>query len=172
MNDSMPPARRTGRVMWFAAWLSLLAVLVLGFDAWLERQHNPNADLMVVDGEGPLEVVLQRSRSGHYIAPGRINGEPVQFLVDTGATRISVPLSLANRLGLKQGYASQATTANGLVTVYATELDEVRLGSIVLRNVAGNINPGMPGEVVLLGMSFMKDLEMVQRGDTLTLRLH
>jgi aspartyl protease family protein len=38
--------------------------------------------------------------------------------------------------------------------------------------VAGNINPGMPGEVVLLGMSFMKDLELVQRGDTLTLRLH
>ncbi len=172
MNDSNSRAPGAGRLMWFAAWLSLLAVLVLGFESWLEAQHNPNADLMVVDGDGPAEVVLQRSRSGHYIAPGRINGEAVQFLVDTGATRISVPLSLATRLGLKKGYASQATTANGLVTVYDTQLDEVRLGSIVLRNVAGNINPGMPGEVVLLGMSFMRDLEMVQRGDTLTLRLH
>ncbi len=172
MNDVNRPAPRAGRFMWFAAWISLLVVLVLGFDTWLEREHNPNAGLMVVDAEGPVEVVLQRSRSGHYIAPGLINGEPVQFLVDTGATRISVPLALAQRLGLKQGYASQATTANGVVTVYDTRLDEVRLGSIVLRNVAGNINPGMPGDVVLLGMSFMQDLELVQRGDTLTLRLH
>jgi aspartyl protease family protein len=172
MNDSKLPAPRAGRLMWFAAWLSLLAVLVIGFDSWLERQHNPNAELLVVDTDGPAEVVLQRSRSGHYIAPGRINGEAVQFLVDTGATRISVPLSLAQRLGLKQGYASRATTANGIVTVYDTQLQEVRLGSIVLRNVPGNINPGMPGDTVLLGMSFMKDLELVQRGDTLTLKLY
>ncbi|NVK42431.1 MAG: TIGR02281 family clan AA aspartic protease [Oceanospirillaceae bacterium] len=172
MNIPDPGPRRTGRLMWFAAWLSLLVVLVLGFDQWLEHQYNPNRQLAAVNTEGPAEVVLQRNRAGHYVAPGLINGQPVQFLVDTGATRISVPEDLAQRLGLKPGFATRVTTANGIATVYDTRLHEVRLGSILLRNVPGNINPGMPGDMVLLGMSFIKDLELVQRGDTLTLRLH
>ncbi|GGO81271.1 hypothetical protein GCM10011348_19910 [Marinobacterium nitratireducens] len=168
--DNRP--RRAGRLMWFAAWLSLLGVLVLGFEFWLERQYNPNSELAAISSEGPAEVVLQRNRAGHYIAPGLINGQPVQFLVDTGATRISVPEGLAQRLGLKPGFASRVTTANGVATVFDTRLSEVRLGSIRLHDVPGNINPGMPGDMVLLGMSFIKDLELVQRGDTLTLRLH
>ncbi|MFC6668826.1 retropepsin-like aspartic protease family protein [Marinobacterium aestuariivivens] len=172
MTDFDAKSRNGGRLMWFAAWLSLLALLVLGFDGWLERQYNPNSELRALSVDGKAEVVLQRNRAGHYVAPGLINGQPVQFLVDTGATRISVPEPLAQRLGLRAGFATRVTTANGMATVYDTQLDEVRLGAILIRNVPGNINPGMPGDMVLLGMSFMKDLELVQRGETLTLRLH
>lgn len=157
--------------MWFAAWISLLAVLVMGFNTWLDHQYNPNRNLATVATDTGGEVVLQRNRAGHYVAPGLINGQPVQFLIDTGATRISVPLELAKRLGLHRGYATQVTTANGIATVYDTQLDEVSLGSIRIRNVPGNINPGMPSDMVLLGMSFMKNLEFIQHGDTLTLRV-
>ena len=58
-----------------------------------------------------------------------------------------------------------------MITVYQTQLDSVQLGGITLKNIAANINPHMPDKIVLLGMSFMKHIEMIQRDGTLTLRV-
>lgn len=163
--------RRLGRVMIWGAWLLVLVVLTMAFDRLLEHQHNPNREAVSrISPEGVREVVLQRNRAGHYVASGSINGHDAVFLLDTGATLVSVPVDLARRLDLERGPAFTAMTANGTVTVYATRLDSVSIGDIELRDVRASINPGMGGEDVLLGMSFMKDLELVQRGQTLTLR--
>lgn len=62
-------------------------------------------------------------------------------------------------------------TANGVVTVYRTRLDSVTLGGIRMEHVEAAINPGMQDDMVLLGMSFMQHLELVQRGEQLTLRV-
>jgi aspartyl protease family protein len=94
----------------------------------------------------------------------------VRFLLDTGATDVNIPAAIASRIGLSRGQAQRAMTANGTITVYRTQLDEVRLGNIALPDVRASINPHMPGDTVLLGMSFMRDLEMIQRDNTLTLR--
>lgn len=170
MNDPVRSQQRLGKYMIFAAWLLLLGLLTLLAQGWLERRDNPNRELAYVDADGPGEVVLRRSRGGHYVAPGHINGEPVRFLLDTGATDVNIPAEVAERIGLQAGAPIRARTANGIITVYRTRLDSVRLGSIELRGVSASINPRMPGDTVLLGMSFMRDLELVQRGDTLTLR--
>ena len=161
---------RLGQFMIYGAWLLLLLLLSLFFQNWLERERNPNRDLAAVDIDGPREVVLKRARGGHYVAPGFINGEPVTFLIDTGATDVNIPQSVAQRIGLRQGYPQTAHTANGYITVYDTVADEVRLGNIALRQVPASINPHMPGDTVLLGMSFMKNLELVQKNNTLTIR--
>lgn len=116
------------------------------------------------------EVILQRNRMGHYVANGEINNQPVRFLLDTGATSISLPAEVAQRLGLKGTRKHQVETANGTITVSATRLHQVSLGGITLHNVRAHINPHMDGEDVLLGMTFLKHLEMIQRGNTLTLR--
>ncbi len=170
MNDPVRSQQRLGKYMIFAAWLLLLGLLTLLAQGWLERRDNPNRELAYVDADGSAEVVLRRSRSGHYVAPGYINGEPVQFLLDTGATDVNIPAEVAERIGLEAGTPIRARTANGLITVYRTRLDTIRLGGIELHDVRASINPRMPGNTVLLGMSFMRDLELVQRGDTLTLR--
>ena len=156
--------------MIYGAWLLLLLLLSLFFQNWLEREQNPNRDLAAVDVDGPREVVLRRARGGHYVAPGFINGEPVTFLIDTGASDVNIPQSVAERIGLRRGYPQTAHTANGYITVYDTVADEVRLGNIALRQVPASINPNMPGDTVLLGMSFMKNLELVQKNNTLTIR--
>ena len=162
---------RLGRGMIFAAWLLLLALVTFAFSALLERQNNPNRDLAILtEGNAPPQVVLKRNRAGHYVATGQINGHPVTFLLDTGATDVAVPAALAERLGLRKGVQVINQTANGTVVSWRTRLAEVRLGPIRLRNVRAAILPGMDGREVLLGMSFLKHLEMVQRGDTLTLR--
>lgn len=160
--------RRIGRVMSWLAALTLLGLLWLFFDDQLMRQNDPNRGLVVAPGSG--ELVLKRNRMGHYVAPGTINGQPVRFLLDTGATQVSVPAHLGPALGLQPGREAQVLTANGTVTVRATTIDELGLGPFLARQVRGHLNPGMGGTEILLGMSVLRELEFVQRGDTLILR--
>jgi len=115
-------------------------------------------------------VVLKRSYDGHYIFPGTINGRPVSFLLDTGATLVSVPAHRAEELGLAAGAHQQSVTANGTVVTRATRVEALAFGPFVMRGVPASLNPGMAGDQVLLGMSVLKHLEFTQRGDTLILR--
>ena len=96
-------------------------------------------------------------------------GKKVDFLVDTGASDVSIPASVANGLGLVRGTPFYVHTANGTITVYRTRLDSVTLGSIRLENLNGSINPNMGGDSVLLGMEFLKRLDFTQSGKELTL---
>lgn len=177
MNDLLPGADNTpssiGRAMVFAAWAVALALLVMLFNGALDRQQNPNPyPTATREGSGPPEVVLRRNRAGHYVASGLINGEPVVFLLDTGATDVALSLPLARRLGLPLGPGGISKTANGNVRVWSTRLDSVDLGGLVARDVRASVLPQMPGDEVLLGMSYLKQVELLQRGDTLTLRPH
>ncbi|MBR9827859.1 MAG: TIGR02281 family clan AA aspartic protease, partial [Oceanospirillales bacterium] len=171
MSDYQDPdkTRRTlAKGMHYMTWVVLLVLLTTYFNGFVGERRNPNQHLSLVEG-GSGEVVLNRNRAGHYVAPGRINGQPVTFLLDTGATRVSVPEHLASRLGLARGVEQKTMTANGVISVYATRLDSVQLGGIELRDVPASINPFMPDDTVLLGMSFMQHLELVQRDGQLTL---
>ena len=158
-----------GRGMIIAAWLLGLALATVFFSGVLDHQRNPNQNV-AIDGHGLPTVVLQRNRQGHYIATARINGEPVEVMLDTGATRVSIPATLARRLGLKRGRAVPTSTANGRVITYDTRLNAVSLGDITLHNIRASINPH--SDQVLLGMSFLKRLEFTQRGDSLILRAY
>lgn len=153
------------------AWLLALALLTLVFNHWLEGQRNPNAQLTRNGTEqGLAEVRLVRNRYGHYVATSHINGHEAEVLLDTGATDVSIPGTLAKRLELLPGAAVPVHTANGIIEVYVTTVPQIALGSIVIKDVAAHINPHIRGDAVLLGMSFLKHLEFTQRGDTLTLR--
>lgn len=164
------PAQRMGKGMMYAAWIVALGLLTLGFNDWIDGQDNPNRRVKSSASAHAVEVQLQQNRHGHYRASGEINGHRVEFLVDTGATEVSVPARLAEEIGLARGTAGQATTANGVVTTYATRLARLRLGDIELDDVRAHINPGMSGDEVLLGMSVLRHLEFAQRDGTLTLR--
>lgn len=170
-EDNTHYPRRLGGGMVAAAWVLVLLMLTWLFNGYLERQRNPNQNVQVMQTTAGIdEVVLQRNRYGHYVASGSINGMPVEFMLDTGASDVSIPEGVARRLGLEKGAPARYQTANGDVTAYSTRLDEVRLGVLRVRDVPASINPGMEGQEILLGMSFLKQLEFTQRGDSLTLR--
>lgn len=156
--------------MIYLAWFVFLGLLTFSFNNYLEKQNNPNQNVAVEYDKNIAEVRLRRNRYGHYVATGQINHEPVTFLLDTGATLISIPASIAQQLQLKKGYPAQSRTANGTIKVYATRLDSVSIGAIELQNIRATINPYMEGDEILLGMSFMKHLEMTQKGNTMILR--
>jgi len=161
------PHRPLGRGMAWIASLLVLGMFYFYFENTLQARNNPNREIQI----GPAgELVLKRGRGGHYIFPGTINGQPVSFLLDTGATLVSVPAGIAEELGLRAGAYQQSVTANGTVATRATRIDALGLGPFTLRAVPASINPGMGGDQILLGMSVLKHLEFTQRGDTLMLR--
>lgn len=169
-NRSRDYIGRAGKFMIVGAWVLVLGLLTLFFTQWQAREFNPNQAPESRVTDGGREVVLQRNRYGHYVATGSINGRDVTFLLDTGATHISVPGGLAADLGLEPGPSYRVGTANGTITVRGTTVDTLTLGPIRLHQVRANINPYMDGDEVLLGMSALRDLEFSQRGDRLTLR--
>lgn len=157
--------------MIYMAWVLFLGLLTIAANNLLEKQNNPNQAVAIhYDNDRIAEVTLTQNHRGHYVANGKINGGKVTFLLDTGATQISIPENIAQRLQLKKGYPLQVTTANGSITVFSTDLNSVSLGAITLSNLRAHINPYMEGDEVLLGMNFMRHLEMTQRNKQLLLR--
>ena len=154
------------------AFILGLVLLTFLFQGVLDRQSNPNqSPQSTLNASGAREVELLSNRQGHYVADGTINGTPVTFLLDTGATEVSVPGTLADHLRLPTGPPRTTHTANGTITTFGTLLDSVQLGPIALSGVRANINPHMHGRQILLGMSFLKHLDFEQSGRSLTLSL-
>lgn len=122
----------------------------------------------------PLEndihkVTINADETGHYTFVGYINGKEVKFFYDTGATNISIPVKVANYLGLSAGSPYTSDTANGTTTSFKTHLDSVKVGGIEIDNVQGGISQGLEGDEILLGMSFLKYLEINQHKNKLQL---
>lgn len=163
-------AQRGGIVMMLLFWVLLLGAGTWLVDGGFDNIVTSNSHVMnATPDDGP--VTLKRNRSGHFEAPGQINGEPVTFLLDTGATYVAVPRNLAESLGLEPGRSAWFNTANGRVEGNLTTLDEVTLGGIRANNVQGSISPGMERDIVLLGMSFLNLLAIEIRDGEMVLNL-
>ena len=123
-------------------------------------------------GAGTQSVVLSASGNGHFMTAGQINGQSVQFIVDTGASFITLGSSDAKRLNINYlgGQKVAMSTANGVVPAYRVKLDEVRVGGVSLNNVDGIVHPDNSMPVVLLGMSFLNRMEIKRDGETMTLK--
>jgi aspartyl protease family protein len=116
-------------------------------------------------------VTLAADGAGHFFTDGAINGSPVRFLVDTGATLIALPARDAVRMGIdyRKGPRGTINTANGTTTAYGVRFDRVKLGGIELTSIDGVvIEQGL--DVALLGMSFLNRVEMFRSGETMTLK--
>jgi len=156
--------------MVIAAWIILLVLLTMFFNNRLDKQNNPNHRLSTMAEDGIPEVRLQRNRSGHYVATGLINGQTVEFMLDTGATDVSIPAEIADNIGLQRGRATTYQTANGTISAWQTTIEEIQLGPLRLGPIRASINPNDSSDAVLLGMSFLRHLDFSQQGNTLTLK--
>ena len=170
MSEERPAGQRAGRIMLIFAWIFALALATYWFGNWEDQRANPNRAPQSLHGDGYIEVRLASGRGGHYLLDGKINGQTLTFLLDTGATAVAIPADLAAQLRLEPGAPVQIRTANGTVTGSRTRLASLQLGDIQLHDVAALITPGMEGDQVLLGMSALKQLEFTQKGGTLVLR--
>lgn len=168
-NNSSDSGKRIGQGMWILFWVMLLFGLAWFFGIAEEKQIYPNQNVQGVVTESGRELVLDANRAGHYTLTGTINGKAASFLLDTGASNVVIPGSIAKRLNLKRGRTGYANTANGTIEVYQTQINELAIGPIRLHNVRADINPHMEGDI-LLGMSAVRSLEMIHRDDKLLIR--
>ena len=122
-------------------------------------------------GSAAAGVVLAGDERGHFFANGQINGKSLRFLVDTGATMVSISASFARNAGIdyRKGQLALVNTANGQATVYRVKLDSVKVGDITLLNVDGLVHEGAGLDVALLGMSFLNRMEMKRDGAQMVL---
>ena len=121
-------------------------------------------------GEGRQSVSLAQNENGHFLADGQVNGSHVRFMIDTGATLVSIPVAEAARLGIdyQKGQLGYSLLADGRrVASYRVMLDTVTIGDLTLLNVEGSVTQG--SGIPLLGMSFLNRTEMRRVGANLTL---
>jgi aspartyl protease family protein len=164
-QQELPPNShsRGGRLL---AWLAIIG-LMIGLTAFYHAISREQGGMVQsFEQNGRTMVVLQANRSGHYLAEGAINGRPIVFLVDTGATDVAISEKTARAMGLEFGPRMAVMTAAGRVAAWGTRLDRVRLGDLELENVRATITPGL-GKEALLGMSFLKHYSLRQEGDQL-----
>ena len=163
--------KQMGKSMIIIAWVLILGMLVWFFGFLEQNKRNPNQNVSTqVLSDGEKQVVLKSSRYGHYLATGKINEKKVTFLVDTGASHVSIPENVANKIGLTRGAPMLVSTANGTITVFSTKLDQISIGDIKLFDIKADINPHMDGQEILLGMSFLRNLSYTHEGEELTIR--
>lgn len=155
--------------MWLF-WIVLLGTGVFIADQYQRHQESARYTPQIHQSENYREVIIQATNNHHYIFNGEINGQSVRFLVDTGASSVSIPAHIAKQLDLSQGRGYQVQTANGAVMVYQTQINALKIGNIELGNVRAHINPNSNSNTILLGMSALRQLHLQQQGNQLILR--
>jgi aspartyl protease family protein len=120
----------------------------------------------------PASVKILPNEEGMYIVAGRINGYPVNFLVDTGASTLALNSQLAKQLGIdyRQGKKGRARTASGVVETHIVQLDQVQVGHITVETVTASIVEGLYPTEILLGMSFLNRVDIHREDKLLELR--
>ncbi len=116
---------------------------------------------------GGEKLIIAPDHGGMYSISGSINGSSVNFIIDTGASSVSMNSNVAKRLGIDYkltGKKGISYTASGTDEIYIVKLKRVRIGNIELRNIEGVVHEGSFPATTLLGMSFLGKLDMKREG--------
>lgn len=150
-------------------WLFAFIGTVVVFGLWDDIRNTAMPRSAVVSDE---KITLRREYDGHFYSMVRINGEPIRFLVDTGASELVLSKPDAEAVGLDIGelqFWGRASTANGEVRTASATLSEVRLGSRIERNFRASVNEGEM-DISLLGQSYLRGFAKIEiAGDTMSL---
>jgi aspartyl protease family protein len=121
-------------------------------------------------GGSASQIVLSAGTGGHFMTQGNINGKAVDFMVDTGATAVSLSAADAKRIGLKyeDGQKIMTSTANGNARAYLIRLSSVRIKDVEVYDVEAVVGEA-PMPFVLLGNSFLTRFQMKRENDIMTL---
>ena len=161
--------RRLGPMLRAAlAWGLIFLGGIAAYGMWGDVSRSLSPPQMEVKGK---EIELTRAADGHFYLALEINGQPIRFMVDTGASNITLSLTDAEKLGLELGdldFLSQAQTANGVVRTARVKLAQVRLGEAISENVTAYVNEGAM-ETSLLGMSYLRDYSIRIEGSRMIL---
>jgi aspartyl protease family protein len=126
--------------------------------SWSQTYQAPPPE---TDEEKPAPPLsLKQHASGHYFVDGAINGKPLVFVIDTGASNVSLPSAAASEAGLTCERAVPMDTANGRVEACSVMISELRFGHFVIKDVQSTIMPNLSKP--LLGMNILRHFKIAQ----------
>lgn len=117
-----------------------------------------------------VQLAIPPAPNGNFFVEGEINRQRVVFMVDTGASWVAIPDKLRWKLNLTRGAYLSSATANGMAGMYATQIKQLSIGPLRLKDVDAVLNPGAPNEVVLLGMTALREVRLLQQGGLMLLQ--
>lgn len=153
----------------FAAWGLIFIGVMAGYGLWADLKTDLAPQQMVTQ-DGMIEI--PRAADGHYYVTLTVNGTPVQFMADTGATNMVLSAEDARRLGIDLDtlvYIGRAQTANGMVATARVELQQVELGPYRESVFPAWVNQGEMDKS-LLGMDYLSLYRVEIAGDRMILR--
>jgi aspartyl protease family protein len=148
-----------------AGWIGIFLALFVGYSyheelgvVWDRLKSNllPFSGAHYADGS----MSFIRAEDGHFLVEALVNGTPIQFMVDTGATRTTLTPQDAKRLGFNVeslSFSQPVQTANGETFAASVYLEEFKVGTIILKNLSASVSENLSGHS-LLGMNFLKRL--------------
>ncbi|GAA4403793.1 retropepsin-like aspartic protease family protein [Quisquiliibacterium transsilvanicum] len=149
--------------------LAIGAALFFAFDRYGPWQSGRGWRPKPVETVSAQGSVLRRTVDGHYYANGSINGEPVVFMVDTGASTVAMGSALAERLGLGPCREASYRTAGGTVRGCEARADELVVAGLRLRDVRVGVLPDRGEDMLLLGMNVLRHFRIETEGGRMTL---
>ncbi|MES2844448.1 MAG: TIGR02281 family clan AA aspartic protease [Pseudomonadota bacterium] len=151
------------------AWVLIFVGVMAGFGLWSDLRSTLLPRQMVTETG---EIEIPRAADGHYYVTLNVNGTPVQFMADTGATNMVLNAADADRLGIDRDslvFAGEAMTANGTVRTARIKLPLVELGPFAEQDFPAWVNEGdMEGS--LLGMEYLGLYRVEIADDRMVLR--
>ncbi|MDP1558388.1 MAG: TIGR02281 family clan AA aspartic protease [Nitrosomonas sp.] len=153
-----------GYISALVIWITVFSAAYLFFDI---RQQPKVA--VVEKGMMRGEVVIPRSSDGHYYVRGSINGYPIDFMVDTGASVVSVSKEFSRMAGFPKGVSANLATAGGIVSGEIISGQIVEAGGIAVKGLS--VSVGIQGNMALLGQNFLRRVDVIQSNDRMILRV-
>lgn len=157
--------KRLGATFLILGWIIAIGLVVILVNFSLFGTKDP----MINSSQVGTQITISRDHDGHFRLKGSVNGNPVTFLLDTGATSVAVSNELAKLAGLKHKAELITETANGSGVGYFTVIDMIMLGPVELRQVSAIIVPNMDSDQALLGMNVLQHFYITQTKDTMLL---
>lgn len=162
-EGGISPGLKWGPLAIVVFWLVIMGVVYGG----IKMVMKPREITVSMTGE----MTIPRSRDGHFYAPGSIGGQPVVFLVDTGASYVTVSEAFASHAGISGGTPTRLHTANGVIGGRIVDGVPVSLGPAAISGVkvAVGLN-GIDRDKALLGQSFLSKFQITLTRDEMVLR--
>lgn len=132
-----------------------------------------DSPILSLAGSSSATEVRILANNGSYTMSGSINGHAEEFILDTGASYVTMSTVQADQLGLDyihQGQRTQMHTANGMADAYLVTVASVKVGEIEVNQVQAAIMPGFRADKILLGVSFLNNVAMIHEGQVMLLQ--
>lgn len=166
-NNNQSESKRLGTIFLVIGWILFLGLVSFLSHYYLYAPKTP----IVIQNNAGTKITIPRSEDSHFHIMGAVNSIPISFLIDTGATTVTIPEKIAHRAKLVRERKITAQTANGLAEGYITSIPKLTIGPLIFEDVRAIIIPELGDNDGLLGMNILQYFNIEQNYESMILTI-